>query len=419
MAGLQDLSTELLIEIVSYIQDRRTFCNLSIVSRLFHTLTEPFLYESFATYDLETAVFSFTRTIIERPELAKYVKKADISVGQSVRAAHRYEPTDRFLLQAKRLDCDPEIWDRLIPGDDVDAMTVLLLHMLPNLQELRLSMKEDMEPKFLFPSNDSKMSSRNAISAHKLLESLKNLKKVEVWCTEFEELFWMHLLPWLQLPSLQSFTANEIGSMDSEAHRSDVRFSNVTSLCLTTSVLDKESLDAILSCCCNLKSFSYSLAGPSNHWSWAEPDEIVELLSVRVPSTLEHLKFIHHNHDDEFDDWLGPDWDYQMGSMKALKNLRKIEVDSAALLGTEERMERHPDIVPSLLRLFPASIAELSILYPNRYTLDRVAELARLCGTIFQDLKVVRLGPWVDPAWGHMKGIERDFEANGVEFIKL
>jgi hypothetical protein len=86
MVNLQDLATKLLYSILAYIQDMLnkqdmlTFYSISLVLKFFHKLSQPFLYGQFInSYSLSTT-YSFTRTIIEWPDLAVYVKHLDLTI---------------------------------------------------------------------------------------------------------------------------------------------------------------------------------------------------------------------------------------------------------------------------------------------------------------------------------------------------
>lgn len=82
MVDLGDLPTELLLNVVSYIRDRTTLRNLSLVSKVFHAVTVANLYLDYDDFQLDNShktLRLFLRTILNRPELARYVKQVAVA----------------------------------------------------------------------------------------------------------------------------------------------------------------------------------------------------------------------------------------------------------------------------------------------------------------------------------------------------
>lgn len=127
MPVLQSLPVELLRQILANL-DPASLRKISLVSRLFNTLAEPFHYASLGTYSQPPAWLLRTlSTLVSRPDLARHVRCITFWYW-----AERYPtPSNCLLFSAKAAELGiPDIgwWD--------DAQALFLLHLVPAVQEL-------------------------------------------------------------------------------------------------------------------------------------------------------------------------------------------------------------------------------------------------------------------------------------------
>lgn len=199
MDSMQALSTEMLLEILPYINHKQTLPSLSMV------LMEPFLQQRFENHNNVLITQCFTRTTLERPELAKYVKQLDLDLRYVGDSTHSLSPQStapsRYEWELLRqsdahlgLDRGPAFFDSLNSGDNEDVVIVILLHLFPKLEELRIVVYDDSVPYFIFSYENRRSRISNCIE-RQLLAHLGALRKMEIWCEGFEELHSMDLLP--------------------------------------------------------------------------------------------------------------------------------------------------------------------------------------------------------------------------------
>ena len=151
MARLQDLPPELLRYIFSFINRLDTLCILTRVSKGFRTNAEPSLYH---TLDINQVnghrmLLSFVKKLLERPPLAKHVRKLSLAFwpkeplslrkirnGWTMEDCENYATIVGTLDSSKSLTAGLEYGRKLSTHDSTQYILILvLLSLVPGLQE--------------------------------------------------------------------------------------------------------------------------------------------------------------------------------------------------------------------------------------------------------------------------------------------
>lgn len=135
MRVLESLPAEILRQILGDLE----FFDLhaiTLVSRFFNSIGEPFLYASLGNY--EGWLTPALRAIVTRPALARHVRSVDFSWWME---ADHPDPSDGelFSAAAKQLGVDARYpWTEETEAWSKEARALLLLHFLPNTNEIRI-----------------------------------------------------------------------------------------------------------------------------------------------------------------------------------------------------------------------------------------------------------------------------------------
>lgn len=214
MTVLQDLPTELIREVFSLLScvDLGPLC---LVSRRFRSIAEPFLYKEvlLARPDKdELAITFFLRAVLDRPTLAGYVRFIDLnwlcpedSSLDPDSTPETANDINLFDTVAKSLGLPESPWSH-------GAQIVLLLHVLPNLQEFD----------FLLPDScvilDEFIEGTVDIPIASLPAGLQSLRKFRSdWTFDLPGLTPTMLHALLRLPSIREIDVH----MESHMHRTE------------------------------------------------------------------------------------------------------------------------------------------------------------------------------------------------------
>ncbi|CEJ55177.1 hypothetical protein PMG11_01448 [Penicillium brasilianum] len=234
---LSMLPAELLLSIASYLDSHTDILRLASCCRTFYPLLLPGVYLSLDLIEHSNGHLShLVHTLASKPALAQEVRTLRISNGWRPTSGVRYER--EVILPVLESALGPAgtlfTWDRKLQNRERnDAWTVLLLALLPNLEDLVLEVHD-------FPSYTLEWMSRIAQEEG---SSLSRLRNFTVLCSEVDGgISSSHFLPILRHPSLRSFCGHMIcdgGSTDDEYAEDEafdaasyvpdnLRYSNVT-----------------------------------------------------------------------------------------------------------------------------------------------------------------------------------------------
>ena len=378
MASLSDLPDDIIYEIVSHIRERKMLREISLLSRKFQIPSSVFLYRRVCGGP--HTLYHFEQTISERPELAKYVKQVCLRFEPAVIWSRHGNPENSV---RSDLGSAKQTTKRLGFHDEY-AMVNNLLPLLTCLEEFQLIMKS--RSKFVFLATGDRAREPDAVIDNGHLSTLKKLRKLDIQVRGTRNgPYRMDLLPLLQLPSLQKFSATGIRISDSFELPTT---SKITSLYLVGSVL-KSCNQKMFRCCRTLESFIYR----PRHRSDSEPEaklgakprEIVEALDP-VSSTLKRLCLNYWNGPRyDLDFWRnGYDVDHLIGPLHKFKNLTTLEVDSTTLLGAFGS-----ENVTNLTVLLPKKITSLRISCWGFHDQQQLIGLSKECTSGFGELREV------------------------------
>jgi hypothetical protein len=251
---LSKLPAELLLSIASYLDSHTDTLRLASCCRAFYPLLLPKVFTSLDLIEQRNGHLShLVHALAFKPALAQAVRTFRVSHGWRPTSGVRYEqevilPVLKSILGPVD-DLSKWSWELQGRGNN-DAWTVLLLALLPNLEDLVLQVHE-------FSNYTLEWMGR---IAEKEGSGLSKLRHFTVMCSDVDGgLSSSHFLPILRLPSLRSFCGHmicDVGSSDEE-HAEDqafdaasyvpdnVRYSNITHIHLKSSCSRRGFADLI------------------------------------------------------------------------------------------------------------------------------------------------------------------------------
>lgn len=336
MPDLNDLPIELLGEILSHL-DITDLCNTSLVSRLFNSVGVPLLYKvaEIGRNDTPTSITYFLRTILARPILATYVRALYLNW------------VDDLALQPS---CDTRLFDTVAEGLGLpkspwseETQALLLLHILPNLQELSIAsspvLQEFLKDTLTLPIGSLPLGLKSLVTFHDWgsCEPARVTPKM--------------LLAILRLPFIHEVNVDMQFDDDDRDDCYDPletasyhRKSSVTKLCLKYGDLSVDVLRNILHVPRALTHFSYSdfsdcdTIGPS-----ATTFQMV-LNHLRPTLQSLHLGWISVLEEDDGEA-------HTIGSLREWPVLRTVDCCLAALVGKPAvSTSRLVDVLPVVIR---------------------------------------------------------------------
>ncbi|KAJ6184080.1 hypothetical protein N7519_005381 [Penicillium mononematosum] len=241
---LSTLPAELLLSIASYLDSHMDTLRLASCCHAFYPLLLPKVFTSLDLIEHRNGHLShLVHTLASKPALAQEVRTLRVSHARWPTSGVRYEQEVTLPVLKSTLGPGDNLstWDWELQGrGNNDAWTVLLLALLPNLEDLILQVHD-------FSNYTLEWMAR---IAEKESSCLSKLRHFTVVCSHVDGgLSSSHFLPILRLPSLRSFCGHMIcdsGSSDEE-HAEDeafdaasyvpanVRYSNVTHIHLKSS----------------------------------------------------------------------------------------------------------------------------------------------------------------------------------------
>ncbi|KAL0634203.1 hypothetical protein Q9L58_006879 [Maublancomyces gigas] len=324
MVALAELPTEILREIFSSLKPA-DLVNASLVSHRLYSITESFLYK---TVVLSSAtIIPFTRTIIERRDLANHVKDLKCNQSDTTRASH-------------------------------SLMVCLLLHAIPNLHIFTCAqLVEETFHKFTFFETMTGRTSSNAFPV-----GVQSLQEIECGLDKlsdpYEELGvdCNTLFAMMRFPSIRKIRASMMddeweGDVDSY-YNAKAGTSSVTHLEIINYVLRPEMIELILKVPQSLTNFSYFDSG-------YDPSFLVDptfgIAIGRLQATLQFLELDFSEsvimHEDEVMVVY-----YPIGMFRDWPQLTRIKSPLLPLLGSPDT-----PATPRLGAVLPLVVKELSV----------------------------------------------------------
>lgn len=251
---LSKLPAELLLSIVSYFDSHTDTLRLASCCRAFYPLLLPKVFTSLDLIEHRNGHLShLVHTLASKPELAQEVRTFRVSYGWRPTSGVRYEREVILpvLKSALGLDDDLSAWDwELHSREKNDAWNVLLLGLLPNLENLVLEVYE-------FSNYTLEWMAKIADEESPALSKLRHFTVV---CSDVDGgLSSSRFLPILRLPSLRRFCGHMIcdsGTSDDEYDEDEafnatsyvpnnLRYSNITHIHLKSSCSRRGFADLI------------------------------------------------------------------------------------------------------------------------------------------------------------------------------
>lgn len=323
---LSTLPAELLLSIASYLDSHTDTLRLASSCRAIYPLLLPKVFASLDLIEHISGNLShLVHTLASKSALAQEVRTLSVSHWRRTSGVqYEQEVTLQVLKLVLGSDGNLSTWEwELQRKDNADAWTVLLLALLPNLEDLVLEING-------FSNYTLKWMAKIAQEESSALSKLRNFTVV---CDVDGGLSSSHFLPILRLPSLRSFCGHMIcdsGGSDEERAEDEefdaasyvpdnVSYSKVTQIHLKSSFPRRGFAD-LISAPKGLESFIIEYDNPNY------TDDLEAMYAPRYfPPLCRHREALHTLTltDDGTND-CSRDYDYvgSFAGFSALKNLR-------------------------------------------------------------------------------------------------
>ncbi|RDH29984.1 hypothetical protein BDQ94DRAFT_182012 [Aspergillus welwitschiae] len=340
---LSKLPGELLLSITSFLNSHTDTLRLASCCRAFYPLLLPEVFTSLDLIEHRNGHLShLVHTLASKPSLAQEVRTLRIDCGWRPTSGVRYEQdvTLEVLSAALGSDDNDKIatWAReLTNRERNDAWTVLLLALLPNLEDLVLQVCDFSNYTLDWLAGIAQNGTSSRI--------LSRLRILRVDCSDVDGgLSSAHFLPILRLPSLRSFYGHMIcdgGSFDEEyAEDQDfdaasyipdnVGYSNVTHIRLRSSCSRRGFAD-LIGAPKALESFIFKHTQNPNY----ADDENMYASRYYHPlrrhwATLQRLTITHES-TNYYDCYQSHEYDY-IGSFAGFSVLKELRLQVTQIL---------------------------------------------------------------------------------------
>jgi len=390
------LSNELLVGILKFasigvydefqelVDTSKWLLDVALCSRRMHNLTEPILYTQFK--ESGNRLPKFLARILTRPDLARCVRiyhgiaisMGSMNIEEFLNVSDLAEDDWERVRNAVHLAGSHADWYHVLARGSWDAMTALMFHLLPNVQELEFSSWSYTNNEYPFIC---------AALDRPLLWKLWSVC-IKFWDTE-NGMKLDQLVPFLKIPSVSAFK----GYMISDgAWEGEPMLSNIKNLSLNYSNLDTVSLKKFLMCFPRLEKLFYRNGGAYVGYSEFDAPAAMEALKHLKPC----LKELHILQDDTDNMWECQI--FGIGSFSDFRKLKFLDISTSILLDGEGLR---------LIDCLPASLEYLSLREVEARHVEQIFELVsqksltldlQWEGIVYPD-KPSSLGPILHPGF--------------------
>lgn len=339
--NLMHLPDEIIYNVSEFVSDKSQadLLHLAMCSRRLHAIAEPMLYRDFCEPDhSDTDIVQFMCRILARPDLARQV------------VSFRGYCSTRIVKDGDSLDIQEEDWVRIHaavgaisqPENDYvgwigdikhglwDSIAVLLLCLVPNLQELGFDYwaHDKRECEHYFPRLMIFFRRAAELQIHSEISPLamSNVRSVSIQCFDTRGMEIDAIVPFLSLKRVTSFSANWISGETLKWFAPSMSFST-KGLSLEQSVFDHRVMTQFLRCFPTLERLSYRHGEPPIGQAYFEPPKMMEALEHLKPC-LEELSILNYpitsNSELRY---------FPMGSFREFRKLKSIEITVPTLIG--------------------------------------------------------------------------------------
>ncbi|KAK8217991.1 hypothetical protein IWZ01DRAFT_491634 [Phyllosticta capitalensis] len=404
-----DLPPEMLMSIISHIDNEADLLNLSLVSKQVNALVQPTLYSSYLNFNMEVfsrSITPFLRNILNNESLARACKRVDLGAWNTVHGAWE----DGDLGDCKDLSTEDF---ELFVNAAKDSNVIQHRHSTRNIKPWRADEEENTHgPPKLDTDQDFLRTLRAGMQEPQLVTMLSCLPRMEELClrgVDFveEPSVWKAMTfntkslkkltlsrspetcgflfegiePVLQLPSLRELRAlgpaadKDKGSDEGPGLDLEKKSLSLTHITLEGAAFTVNCMSSLIAACKHLVQFTYTI-----HNRWKE-----EFSGPDVHFTIPQLKQWLLAHKDslkhltiDFNKWPYAN-DYKtIGSMEQFTALETYAIDYGALrwhptiyfdpmvgVTTNNSQEEaaEANLSPPLPTLFPSSLRELTIFH--------------------------------------------------------
>lgn len=403
MANFNSLPNEMLSGIVSYIKDKKTLASLCVVSHRVRAATERWLYKDIQLLG-DRYLPIFVCSVATRPALGGHVRVLRLEWDDE------YEEFEEDAVWGLRwwssskeqnfelLNVTAEKFGLHLSMGRANAQVTLLLHLLPNLEDLEITPGIELDTFDNFLDNLTSLNGRDSIPPETLPVGLRRLRFARRCSQSTMGGFRASkLLPLMMLPRIGFVSAHICsgGLIDEETAATLYGKSNAVSLDFTFSNIAANTLSHLLRIPRELRSLRYEHAGPIIRREQWNPQEFRRALQyVRHSLSSLHLRVKHLSRSD--------DRQPGIGSLQDWPKLTYLRCAIETLLGTRE------SATSRLMDMLPPVIEELWIESANWGDVDTVEQLEEVLGRKktgdFSALKKICLGQALeDSLFGRLK----------------
>lgn len=357
------LPKEMLIEISKQLTNE-TLSYLSRVCQTFRGISEPLLYSSIFFYThSKKSITLFYRTLLDRPELAIFVKSLSLSLEiYDIQLELPVNPT--FLRQSNTFI---QTVDVKIPQP---CLVGFILHLLPSLRYLSIVSRGNGELTSRLFGPRFNVETANLA----LVPGICSLENLNIDCSEFH---WA-IIQFPTLKSLVLYNSRGIYNINMQYDWNTITKLSIerSPSALISNHEDQEQLSSFLGNFRCLKEVQISIKEPSGRSIQIDSDEEGDYSTL--VSLLSHSSQFLETIGLGFEDLQGTKWlDHLMplGTLKDFTSLKVLQVPYEALIDKIEDMYVYTST--PWHKLLPESIETLEIWFPTLEVYDRLLHFLR------------------------------------------
>ncbi|KAI1114099.1 hypothetical protein F5Y14DRAFT_415424 [Nemania sp. NC0429] len=434
--SINDIPPELLTIILKYAQESRScLYKACLVNSRWRAIAQPLLFGQLGLTVVSPPhdgwsqlggpglgqCMGYIRSLLDRPDLAASVTSICLcSCYEDSRDLGGHNPPnpdllERMLEAAERHRPGNEDWKMAISEGRHDAALALMLHLLPRLTSLNITVSNCEEPEL---SHWIMMFARQGSpTTSPFLQEIR-VVRAQHWDTE-NGFGLFDIAPLLMLPNLHTFEACALGDCQVLASETwPVRSSKVRLLSLSDSGMEAEDFERLLS------SFE---ALEVLEWWWGDALQTTAAVKVlKIGNTLRrHGKSLRRLVIDVAESF----WLYHeggnaetIGSLASMTLLKDVTLPTLFLTGSDITDDADDKWrFPAPLRfvdVFPRALEELNLVGTTSRLPQCLLDMARNCASAFPRLKVVRCPELHQSDVGvDVEMVRQAFEAAGVSFM--